>query len=196
MILLMGRSIGDWTVYQDDDDGSRRRLSPEQRRELLFTFDYYDDTVDPSADVFVTVAMTAAFESALPSTLRILGEGYVATDYDHLELAVAADDIAGLFEHSAIGDILRGAVVSPAMAVGPRYTSAVSNASPLFKLPVDMVQRGRDHGVPSYNVVRAAYGLLEATDFSDVSPDGEVAELLSSAYGGEIENLDACTGAL
>ncbi|CAM9852240.1 unnamed protein product, partial [Ectocarpus sp. 8 AP-2014] len=75
MILLMGKSIGDWTVYQEDDDGSRRRLSPEQRRELLFTFDYYNDAVDPSADVFVTVAMTAAFESALPSTLRILGEG-------------------------------------------------------------------------------------------------------------------------
>ncbi|CAB1101232.1 unnamed protein product [Ectocarpus sp. CCAP 1310/34] len=196
LILLMGRSIGDWTVYQDDNDGSRRRLSSQQRRELLFTFDYYDDTVDPSADVFVTVAMTAAFESALPSTLRIVGEGYVATDYDHLELTVAADDITGLFEHSTIGDILRGAVLSPAMAVGAHYASAVSNASPLFKLPVDMVQRARDHGVPSYNDVREAYDLPKATAMSDVSADDDVVELLYAAYGGEIENLDACVGAL
>ncbi|CBJ27734.1 peroxidase [Ectocarpus siliculosus] len=196
LILLMGRSIGDWTVYQDDDGGSRRRLSPEQRRELLFTFDYYDDLLNPSADVFVTVAMTAAFESALPSTLRIVSEGYVATDYDHLELTVAAEDITGLFEHSAIGDILRGAVLSPAMAVWPHFASAVSNASPLFKLPVDMVQRARDHGVPSYNDVREAYELSKATAFSDVSADDDVVQLLYAAYGGEIENLDACVGAL
>lgn len=32
--------------------------------------------------------------------------------------------------------------------------------------------------------------------FSDVSPDDDVVELLYAAYGGEIDNLDACTGAL
>ncbi|CAN0100591.1 unnamed protein product, partial [Ectocarpus fasciculatus] len=82
------------------------------------------------------------------------------------------------------------------MAAGPRYTSAVSNASPLFKLPVDMAQRGRDHGVPSYNDVREAYGLSKASDFSDVSADEDVVELLHAVYGGDIDHLDACTGAL
>lgn len=41
-----------------------------------------------------------------------------------------------------------------------------------------------------------AYGLPKATGFSDVSADDTVVELLFAAYGGEIDNLDACTGAL
>lgn len=41
-----------------------------------------------------------------------------------------------------------------------------------------------------------AYGLPAAADFSEVSSSAEVAGLLSVAYGGDIENLDACTGAL
>lgn len=50
--------------------------------------------------------------------------------------------------------------MSPAMAVGPHYASAASNASPLFMLPVDTVQRARDHGVPSYNDVREVSVLI------------------------------------
>ena len=166
LIRFMGRSVGGWTVYEEgediyDDDfffgaSSRRKLSSQNRRELLYTFESYDDTADPSADVFVAVAMTAAFESALPATLRIVGEGYVSTAYDHMLLSAAAEDVPGLFEDNEInvGDVLRGAVLSPAMAVGPHYSEVVSNLSPRFKLPVDAIQRGRDHGVPSYNAVR------------------------------------------
>lgn len=156
LIRVLGKSIGDWTVYQDDenDGGGARRLSLQRHRELLFSFEYYDGTLDPSVDVFTAVAMTAAFESALPSTLRIVGEGYVPTDYDNIELTAAADDIPGLLENNEVGDILRGAVLSPATAVGPSFSGAVSNQSPLFKLPVDAIQRGRDHGLPDYNTVR------------------------------------------
>lgn len=35
---------------------------------------------------------------------------------------------------------------------------AISNGSPLFKLPVDAVQRGRDHGLPTYNDARLVSG--------------------------------------
>ena len=50
--------------------------------------------------------------------------------------------------------MLRGAVLSSVFAVDTHYPAAVSNGSPLFKLPVDAVQRGRDHGLPTYNDAR------------------------------------------
>ena len=46
------------------------------------------------------------------------------------------------------------------------------------------------------NLVDQAYGLDPASDFSDVTSDSDLAVLLSTAYGGEIDNLDAHTGAL
>lgn len=41
-----------------------------------------------------------------------------------------------------------------------------------------------------------AYNLSAAADFSEVTSDTDVANLLSVAYGGDIDTLDACTGAL
>ena len=123
-------------------------------RRRLYSLEDYDDTVNAGADVFTLTAGAAAFESALPSIVRIVSEGYVSADEDNVELIVACEDLAGLFDRNDVGDILRGAVLSPALAVDTFYSAAVSNLSPLFKLPVDAVQRGRDHGLPTYNSVR------------------------------------------
>lgn len=41
-----------------------------------------------------------------------------------------------------------------------------------------------------------AYGLDPAAEFSDVTPDPDLADRLSAAYGGDIGSLDAFTGAL
>lgn len=168
LIQLLGSSVGDLTVY--GEAARRRKLSSSSsmlpqsstpsRRELLFTFEYYDPTADPSADVFVAGAVAAAFESALPATLRIVSEGYAPTDYDQIELAVASADIPGLFENNEIADILRGAVLSPVSNIDTHFTAAVSNVSPLFKVSVDAIQRGRDHGLPAYNDVRQVSVLI------------------------------------
>lgn len=41
-----------------------------------------------------------------------------------------------------------------------------------------------------------AYDLAAATNFSDLTKDEELASILSDAHGGDIDNLDAITGAL
>lgn len=125
--------------------GSRRRLAGEGD---------YNSSVNPGADVFAITAGGAAFESALPPTVRIVSEGYISVSEDNIELTSACEDLGGLFERNDVGNILRGAVLSPSLEVDTYYSGAVSNLSPLFKLPVDAVQRGRDHGLPSYNDAR------------------------------------------
>lgn len=62
------------------------------------------------------------------------------------DLLEATKDLAGFVERNGIGPILRGAVLSKAGSVDAYFPASLSNLSPLFKLPVDAVQRGRDHG--------------------------------------------------
>lgn len=133
-----------------------QRASQRYRRRRLYQESDYDESVNTAADVFVMTAGAVALESALPSTLRVVSEGYVSTDDDNIELTVAVEDIAGLFERNSVGEVLRGAVLATGLTVDTYYTAAVSNLSPLLKLPVDAVQRGRDHGLPTYNAAREA----------------------------------------
>lgn len=77
-------------------------LSPsEQRRRKLWKLWDYDEAVNPGADTFTLTAGAAAFESAIPPTVRVVGEGYVSTPYDNTELAMAVggDSLASFFEN-------------------------------------------------------------------------------------------------
>lgn len=57
------------------------------------------------------------------------------------------------------------------------------------------IQRGRDHGLPSYNDMRRGLGLSPITDFEDVTTDPGVADALESVYA-SIEDIDLWVGAV
>jgi len=57
------------------------------------------------------------------------------------------------------------------------------------------IQRGRDHGLPAYNDMRRALGLLPADTFSEISSDAQLAAALDEAYQ-SIEDVDLWVGAL
>lgn len=55
------------------------------------------------------------------------------------------------------------------------------------------IQRGRDHGLPSYNDVRHAFGLPKLRYFYELTSDSEVARKLSEIYD-SINDLDLIVG--
>ncbi|MFT6180198.1 MAG: hypothetical protein ACJAQT_002092 [Akkermansiaceae bacterium] len=57
------------------------------------------------------------------------------------------------------------------------------------------IQRGRDHGLPTYNQMREIFGLLPAVAFSDVTSDPETLSSLSSIYD-TVDVIDLWVGTL
>ncbi len=57
------------------------------------------------------------------------------------------------------------------------------------------IQRGRDHGLPSYNDMRRGLGLAPRTQFSEITSDTTVTDALALAYD-SIEDIDLWLGAL
>ena len=64
-----------------------------------------------------------------------------------------------------------------------------------FDLASLNVQRGRDHGLPGYNEVRAAYGLPRAASFAAISSSPAVQAKLAAVYASPDE-VDAWVGGL
>jgi len=64
-----------------------------------------------------------------------------------------------------------------------------------FDLAALNIQRGRDHGLGSYNDVRVAFGLTAATSFGDITSDPVLAAQLASVYG-DVGMVDPWVGAL
>ena len=58
------------------------------------------------------------------------------------------------------------------------------------------IQRGRDHGIPKYNDLRRGYGLAPASSFSDITDNMLVQRMLSAAYTGDVNEIDAWIGGL
>jgi len=57
------------------------------------------------------------------------------------------------------------------------------------------IQRGRDHGLASYNDTRAAYGLPKVTTFADITKNPELQQKLKDVYGA-VDKVDLWVGGL
>ena len=106
-----------------------------------------------------------------------------------------------LISEGGIEPLLRGLASNRAQEVDNFVIDDVRNflfgppGSGGFDLIALNLQRGRDHGLPSYNDVRLAFGLSPAISFDDITKNPEVQQRLESAYG-NVELVDLWMGAV
>ena len=137
----------------------------------------------------------------LPSMMPRLDKSFREHEEGHLSLA-SAYFVPSRISSMGITPYLRGLARVPLEATDQMVVDEVRNM--LFGPPgaggLDLaalnIQRGRDHGLGSYNAVRRELGLAAALGFSDITSDTAVASALSTAYQGDIEAVDLWIGGM
>ncbi len=147
---------------------------------------------------------TAAYRfghSLLSATLLRIGIDGVESPEGHLPLASAFFSPSAIIEDGGIEPILRGLAVQRSQEVDPLVNDAVRNflfgppGAGGFDLASLNIQRGRDHGLPSYNDARTGLGLPARTSFAEITSDIGRQQALAAAYG-DVDDIDLWVGGL
>ena len=163
----------------------------------------YDEDVNPQVSTEFSTAGFRVGHTLLSSKLERFNEdGTVATG-GHLSLADSFFN-PQIVKDDGIEPILRGLVTGKAEKIDNFVIDEVRNflfgePSPVggFDLPSLNIQRGRDHGLSSYNIVREAYGLPAVGSFFDITYDIDLANKLKAVYGpGNVDDVDLWVGGI
>ena len=162
----------------------------------------YKSDINPSIfNEFSVAAFRLGHSMLSPQILRLDSSGNAIPE-GHLSLRNAffsAPTILTSVED--LDPIFRGLARQHHQRIDVKVISDVRNF--LFGQPgsggLDLVslniQRGRDHGVSSYNDAREALGLSRATSFRDITRDSSLQTALSETYG-SVDNIDLWVGGL
>ncbi len=135
-----------------------------------------------------------------PVILRLDSEGNVIPE-GNLELRDAFFSPQRITVEGGIEPVLRGLASQLCQRIDTKIVDDVRNflfgepGSGGFDLASLNIQRGRDHGLPSYNEAREALGLPRARRFRDVTSDPETRRQLSSVYD-SVDDIDMWVGGL
>ncbi|MEM7306635.1 MAG: peroxidase family protein [Planctomycetota bacterium] len=160
----------------------------------------YRDELDPAiANEFAAAGYRMGHTMLSPQLLRVLANGSVHSD-GHLALA---DAFFNPEELSSVGlePYLRGLTYQRAQEVDPYLIDDVRNflfgppGAGGFDLAALNVQRGRDHGLPSYVALRKELVGGPVKSFAHVSSDPEVQDRLAATYD-DVKDVDAWVGLL
>ncbi len=162
----------------------------------------YDPSIDAQIATEFSTALFRVGHTQLSATLLRLDPNGDPIPEGHLALRNAFFDPANI-TGIGIDPYLRGLAGQVANAVDPFVIDDVRNflfgppGAGGFDLASLNIQRGRDHGIPSYNEVRSAYGLAPAAGYDDISSDPAIQARLEAAYGaGNVDDVDVWSGAL
>lgn len=160
----------------------------------------YRVDVNPGiSNEFATAAYRLGHSLLSSQVLRLDARGREAPE-GHLSLAAAFFNPSHISDNG-IDSVLRGLAGQRCQELDNTLVDDVRNF--LFGAPgsggMDLaslnIQRGRDHGLPSYNEMRRALGLRPARSFRDITPDRDLQRKLQSAYG-NADQVDLWVGGL
>ncbi len=161
----------------------------------------YNPEIDASiANSFSTAAYRFG-HSALSEQILRLDAGGNEIGAGHLDLKDAFFSPQRLVTEGGIDPLLRGLAAQTSQRVDPFIIDAVRNflfgppGAGGFDLVSLNIQRGRDHGLPSYNDMRQAVGLARVGAIANISSDPEIQSRLNEAYGG-VDDIDLWVGGL
>jgi hypothetical protein len=161
----------------------------------------YDPSIDPSiSNVFSTACYRFGHTMLPENLLRLDAAGQEIPD-GHLPLAGAFFAPERITDEGGLEPIYRGLASQRAQEVDPLIQDSIRNflfgppGAGGFDLPALNIQRGRDHGLPTYNEVRLALGLVPAATFADVTSNPVHQAALQAAYG-DVNDIDVWLGGL
>jgi hypothetical protein len=160
----------------------------------------YNSEVDPGITNIFSTACYRLGHSLVSSELLRLKADLEPIAEGPLRLRDAFFDPTKLTVGGGIEPLLRGASQQVCEELDARTVGDLRNF--LFGTPgmggMDLaalnIQRGRDHGLPSYNDAREDLGLKRKT-FDDISSDIETTDRLKKAYG-SVDDIDVWVGGL
>ena len=103
-------------------------------------------------------------------------------------------------QQNGVESVLNGLIHQTAQSVDAKVIDEVRNflfaeGNGGLDLAAVNIQRGRDHGLPSYNDARRGLGLEPVTEFSEITSDAEVSAALAEQYE-TVEDVDLWLGAI
>ena len=161
----------------------------------------YDSSVVANVVNEFSAAAFRVGHTMLPPVLLRLDESLEEIPEGHIDLA-AAFFVPSVVSSIGIEPYLRGLAENPQQATDNLVVDGVRNflfgqpGSGGFDLATLNIQRGREHGIDSYNAVRLALGLSEKTTFAKITADEDLQDRLSTAYDDTINDIDLWIGGL
>ncbi len=161
----------------------------------------YDPSLDASiANIFSTGAYRFGHSALSPQLLRLSASGEEIAA-GHLALRDAFFAPQRLTDEGGVAPVLRGLAGQVCQSIDPYVIDDVRNflfgppGSGGFDLASLNIQRGRDHGLPSYNDARVSFGRPPARTFGEITDDPEIAGRMASVYS-DVDEIDLWVGSL
>jgi peroxidase len=166
----------------------------------LSVYEGYDATIDPG---IMNVFSGAAFRfghSAVTGNLVRYDEDDVFS-FGSVDMRTAFSSPNLLQNQGGIDPFLRGLAAQQHQYIDNKITSDLRNF--LFGNPgsggMDLaalnIERGREKGLPNFNLLRQNFGLPPINDFSDITSDVVLQQQLQQLYG-TVDSIDSWVGLL
>lgn len=159
----------------------------------------YNNTVDPTLDIFFSTVAFRFGHSMIPDKLNILTRRDKPHPRNGIELHQTFFN-PHFVREVGVEALLLGASHQIAERVDTNVVNSLQNE--LFKTltkGIDLIslniQRGRDLAIPSYNDARELYGLKRYTSFEQITTDKVAVRAMKSVYN-SLNDIDAFVGAI